>query len=112
MRSVLKTLTLALFAGPAFAQDAHPELDAGLEAYEFFCSKCHGKDMVNPGTSSFDLRTFPQDDKDRFVTSVMDGRGAMPAWGDVIYPEELEALWVYVATRGGTVPFPEDAKKN
>ena len=68
--------------------------------------------MVNPGTSSFDLRKFPVDQKERFFTSVKDGRGAMPAWGDVIYPEELDALWVYVATRGGKEPFPEEEKSS
>ena len=90
------------------AEDPHPLFAAGLEAYEFFCSKCHGKDMVNPGTASFDLRKFPLDDKTRFYDSVRDGKGDMPAWGDVIYPEELDALWVYVATRGGTAPLPEE----
>lgn len=85
----------------------HPQLAAGLEAYEFFCSKCHGKDMVNSGVSSYDLRKFPVDQKDRFYSSVREGKGDMPAWGDVIYPEELEALWVYVATRGGTQPMPK-----
>ena len=107
MRTAFAALALALFGAPAFAQD-HPQLAAGLEAYEFFCSKCHGKDMVNSGVSSYDLRKFPQDAKERFYTSVREGKGDMPAWGDVIYPEELDALWVYVATRGGTEPMPEE----
>jgi ABC-type amino acid transport substrate-binding protein/cytochrome c5 len=91
-----------------WADDPHPQLAAGLEAYEFFCAKCHGKDMVNSGVSSYDLRKFPRDQKERFYKSVLEGRGAMPAWGDVIYPEELDALWVYVATRGGKEPMPKD----
>ena len=112
MRKVFVTVMLALFGAPAFADDKHPLFDAGLDAYEFFCSKCHGKDMVNPGTSSYDLRKFPQDDKERFYSSVKNGRGDMPAWGDVIYPEELDALWVYVATRGGKEPFPEEEQSS
>ncbi len=100
-------VVLALFGAPAIAEDAHPLLSEGLKAYEFFCSKCHGKDMVNPGTSSYDLRKWPVTNKVGFVSSVVNGKGNMPAWGDVIYPEELEALWVYVATRGGTKPFPD-----
>lgn len=112
MRALISLFALALSLGPAFGEDPHPQFEAGLEAYEFFCSKCHGKDMVNPGTSSYDLRRFPVDEKKRFYSSVQSGRGAMPAWGDVIYPEEMDALWVYVATRGGTEPFPEGSKKN
>lgn len=98
---------LAFFGTPVVSEEPHPLLQDGLKAYEFFCSKCHGKDMVNPGTSSYDLRKWPQDNKLGFETSVLKGKGSMPAWGDVIYPEELEALWVYVATRGGTEPFPD-----
>ncbi|MGC3939642.1 c-type cytochrome [Roseobacter sp. EG26] len=108
MRKLFVFLLLALFGGPVAAQDPHPQFAAGLEAYEFFCSKCHGKDIVNPGVSSYDLRKFPRDQKDRFYSSVRKGKGDMPAWGDVIYPEELDALWVYVATRGGTEPFPDE----
>lgn len=106
MRHVLIALMLAFLGAPALPQD-QTELAAGLEAYEFFCSKCHGKDMVNSGVSSYDLRKFPLDQKDRFYSSVLEGKGDMPAWGDVIYPEEMDALWVYVATRGGTQPMVE-----
>ena len=108
MKHLFFPILLALIGGPAFAADPHPQLAAGLEAYEFFCSKCHGKDMINSGVSSYDLRKFPLDQKERFYSSVRDGSGAMPAWGDVIYPDELDALWVYVATRGGTQPLPEE----
>ena len=58
--------------------------------------------MVNPGTSSFDLRKFPQDDRARFVESVMHGKNTMPAWGDILTPDEIEALWAYVRTGGKT----------
>jgi len=33
----------------------------------------------------------------------------MPAWGDIVVDDELEALWVYVATRGGKQPLPDEA---
>lgn len=111
MRNYLFGFALALFGAPVFAQDPDSQLAAGLEAYEFFCSKCHGKEMVNAGVSSYDLRKFPTDQKDRFYDSVKNGRGDMPAWGDVIYPEELDALWYYVATRGGTQPLPENSEE-
>lgn len=98
---------LALFGVPALAEDVHPELDKGIATYKNFCSHCHGLNMVNPGTSSYDLRKWPTANKDGFVSAVNNGKGDMPAWGDILYPEEVEALWVYVATRGGTEPMPE-----
>ena len=45
--------------------------------------------------------------KDAFYNSVKNGKGDMPAWGDVLFPEELDAIWVYVATRAGQEPMPE-----
>lgn len=73
---------------------------AGKTLYKQFCSHCHGIDMVNPGTASFDLRRFPPDQKDRFVASVTKGKRDMPAWGDILRPEEVEALWLYIRTGG------------
>ena len=58
--------------------------------------------MVNPGTSSFDLRKFPPDEKTRFVNAVVHGKKAMPAWGDILKPDEIEAIWAYVSTGGQT----------
>ena len=74
----------------------------GKSLYRQLCSNCHGVSMVNAGTSSFDLRKFPQDDKARFVNSVMKGKNAMPPWGDILKPDEIEAIWAYVLTGGKT----------
>jgi mono/diheme cytochrome c family protein len=71
--------------------------EKGLAMYKSYCQKCHGIDMVTPGGSFFDLRTFPLDDKQRFVQSVTDGKRAMPAWGSVLKPADIDALWAYVA---------------
>ena len=80
-----------------------PELAAqGKTLYRQLCSNCHGVNMVSAGTSSFDLRKFPQDDKARFVNSVMKGKNTMPAWGDIVKPDEIEAIWAYVLTGGKT----------
>ncbi|PJA59939.1 MAG: cytochrome C oxidase Cbb3, partial [Rhodobacterales bacterium CG_4_9_14_3_um_filter_71_31] len=73
-------------------------VEMGRAVYNQLCLHCHGRDMVNPGTASFDLRRFPRDDRARFFNSVTNGRGAMPAWGDLLRPGELDALWLYVAT--------------
>ena len=97
-----------LAAGPAAAQD-DPLLEDGRGLYKQFCSHCHGIDMVNPGTSSYDLRRYPQDRRDDFLRVLHEGQGAMPPWGDILAEEEMDALWRYVVTRGGLEPAPEEA---
>lgn len=72
----------------------------GRGLYRQFCSNCHGVNMVNAGTSSFDLRKFPREDRERFVAAVTHGKNSMPAWGDILKPEEMEAIWAYVRTGG------------
>ncbi len=76
------------------------EVAEGRRLYTRLCSACHGIRMVNPGNSSFDLRKFPADDKARFLTSVTKGKNTMPAWGDMLQPEEIEVLWAYILTGG------------
>ena len=96
---------LVLFGAPVFADDA-ALFKKAESTYKMFCSHCHGLKMVNPGTSSFDLRKWPKDNREGFATSVMNGKGDMPAWGDVLLPEELDLLWHYVKTRAGKEPEP------
>src|SRR2546427_12930616 len=47
-----------------------------------------------------DLRKFPRDQRERILTSVSKGKNSMPPWGDLLKPDEIEALWAYVATGG------------
>jgi mono/diheme cytochrome c family protein len=88
-----------VFTAPALA-GGDAEAAKGKMAYRQLCAQCHGPNMVNPGTSSFDLRKFPKDQFDRFSESVTNGKGDMPAWGDMLVPGELESLWAYVQTGG------------
>ena len=89
---------------PVFAESAGSVADAELAAqikkgatsYRKRCARCHGFNMVNSGAGIFDLRTFPKDDKPRFVDAVMNGKNAMPSWGDVLDEEDVDTLWVYV----------------
>lgn len=94
---------LALAGGSALpgAAQADDLLKAGRTAYKQFCSHCHGIDMVSAGTSSYDLRKYPKDRKVDFLKVLHEGKGAMPAWGDILTADEMEALWHYVATRDG-----------
>jgi cytochrome c55X len=70
----------------------------GRQIYTSKCSHCHGINMASTGSGFFDLRTFPADDKPRFVSSVTNGKRAMPAWGAILKPEDIEFLWAYVMT--------------
>lgn len=79
---------------------ATPEaIKQGKRLYASICARCHGVNLVNAGASTFDLRTFPLDQKARFVQSVLKGKGAMPAWEGSVTSQEVEALWAYVGVR-------------
>src|SRR5206468_346206 len=75
--------------------------EIGRDVYEEFCVTCHGKDLVNPGGVTFDLRKFPKDDFARFQASVLNGKGlAMPPWRGKVSDDDLKLLWAYVQTGG------------
>ena len=91
---------LALFGASAAAEEASPEqVRRGADIFERNCSPCHGPRMQDP-ESAFDLRKFPPNQHDRFVSSVTRGKNQMPPWGDMLKPDEIEALWAYVLTGG------------
>jgi cytochrome c6 len=70
--SALCALTTA-HASEAFTM---AQVIKGKEAYGDTCIRCHGINMVNSGTTVYDLRRFPKD-------------------------EDIQSIWAYVATRGG-----------
>lgn len=98
VRSCLAAL-LATLAFPS-AHAVSPSAQ-GKQLYTSYCARCHGVGMVNTG-ASFDLRSFPKDQRERFERSVMQGLRAMPAWGTTLTPDELDALWLYVSSGGGS----------
>ena len=50
--------------------------------------------MSNPDL--FNLKTFPSDQRARFINSVTNGKNAMPPWRGQLKPNDIEALWSYV----------------
>lgn len=92
IRFVLPSLVF-LVSTTLQASDAY---EAGEELYDLSCAHCHGKNLVNPGTSSFDLKKFPLDEKERFMTSVKNGKGFMPGLEGVLDEEEFELIWIYI----------------
>lgn len=97
-------LVAALLSGAVLAPvsaAAEPSGGQGRQLYTSYCARCHGVNMVNTGVS-FDLRTFPRDDKERFLRSVRKGLRAMPAWEGRFETEELDSLWLYVSAGNGS----------
>jgi mono/diheme cytochrome c family protein len=80
------------------------QIDAGRDQFHRTCSQCHGRNMVTPGTTVYDLRKFPLDQADRFQSSVTNGKGNMPSFKEALSPEQIGILWAYVGTRGGKEP--------
>jgi mono/diheme cytochrome c family protein len=100
-------LAAALAGAPAAAQNpqapgfAPQQLKTGEEIYARNCSPCHGPRMLDPQGAA-DLRKFPRGERERFINTVTRGKNQMPPWGDLLKPEEVEALWAYV-TAGGKI---------
>jgi mono/diheme cytochrome c family protein len=101
MRVVL--LVAAAFAiAPAAAQSPQPEnfppaqVKRGADTFAEYCTPCHGERMSNP--ELFNLRAFPKDQRARFINSVTNGKNAMPPWRGQLKPDDIDALWSYVAT--------------
>jgi len=112
-RQTGSVVALALSAGisftaawPAIAQDTPANAaEAGRKLYVNACQRCHGINLVTNGIG-FDLRTFPQAQRERFVRSVTEGMRAMPAWGNTMKPEQIELIWGYIGTVNGWTATP------
>jgi mono/diheme cytochrome c family protein len=72
----------------------------GRSTYHLYCALCHGPNLVNRSSKTFDLRKFPYDEAERFRTSVKKGKGQMPPWGDRLSDADINAIWAYVKTGG------------
>ena len=88
-------MALALSPLAAQPEDPQPSTAKGRQLYTSFCARCHGVNMVTTG-ATFDLRNFPTDQPERFERSVNQGVRAMPAWGSILKPADVESLWKFV----------------
>src|SRR6267378_253004 len=94
-------IALAFACAGAVAQDAggkpfaSEQIRKGSALYETHCQTCHGRRLANPEWAK-DLRKFPPEDHARFVDTVTYGVRNMPPWGDLLKPDDVDALWAYV----------------
>ena len=97
LKTMMCGLAFAAMAVNAAAQEsfAPEQIKKGASIYSQNCGPCHGPRMADP-QGAFDLRTFPPDQKSRFLNSVTNGKNSMPPWGGLFSAEEIEALWSYV----------------
>lgn len=98
LAAALPVATLAQATGGKFEP---AQIEAGREQFHRTCAQCHGRNMVNAGTTVYDLRKFPVDQPERFQASVTNGKGNMPSFKEALTPEQIAVLWAYVGTRGG-----------
>jgi mono/diheme cytochrome c family protein len=85
--------------GPGPAASAE-DFDKGYQQFHHTCAPCHGRNMVNAGVTTYDLRKFPLEQSDRFHNSVTNGKGNMPSFKGSLTPEQIDWLWAYVRSRG------------
>lgn len=106
LRRATAATAAALLCNVAGAQvrfDAE-QINQGHVQFHRTCAQCHGRNMVNSGTTVYDLRRFPLDQPDRFFSSLSNGKGNMPSFKDALTPEQMQLLWAYVGSRGGKEP--------
>jgi mono/diheme cytochrome c family protein len=98
---IIPAALLLAFAQAASAQDAFKseQIKGGSETYARHCAPCHGPRMADPEGAP-DLRKFPRDQRERFLASVSKGKNSMPPWGELLKPDEIDALWAYVVAGG------------
>jgi cytochrome c55X len=104
---VAAALLAAVFALPAARADEPTPAERGRKSYTSYCARCHGLNLVTTG-AGFDLRTFPAQDKERFVRSVSKGLRAMPAWETIVKPGEIDAIWAYIGSVNGWPAAPPE----
>lgn len=105
LRSVLATLVVVLVslglgavaAGAQSEVDDPAMLEQGEEVFLGSCAGCHGEDGTGT-VAGRPLLGIADQEPDRLVhiASVVDGKGAMPGFGDFLAEEDVDAVVSYV----------------
>jgi cytochrome c oxidase cbb3-type subunit III len=73
----------------------------GAVIFEHNCQACHGA-MAIGGTGPKLVKTPILKHEDLFTETVLHGRGAMPAWGSVLSPQDIADIHAWLVTRSET----------
>jgi mono/diheme cytochrome c family protein len=91
----------------ACAEEAVPDktvqdlakIEAGETVYNTYCAVCHGDNLVSTGQFP-NLRRLTAKDREKFDSTVRNGRNQMPPWKDVVSDPQLDQLWSYIRANG------------
>jgi mono/diheme cytochrome c family protein len=82
------------FLVTASAQDK-AKIEAGENVYNTNCAICHGDQLKSSGQFP-NLRRLTVNDREKFDTTVRNGRNQMPPWKGVLSDEEIDQIWAYI----------------
>ena len=89
------SVALVMVPGAAAQDDVAKKVAAGERIYNTYCMTCHGESLASIG-ATYDLRRLRADERPRFESSVLNGKGQMPPWKGVVSDMEIEFLWHYI----------------
>jgi mono/diheme cytochrome c family protein len=92
--AALGILVVLSFPATASAQDK-AKIEAGENVYNTNCAICHGDQLKSSGQFP-NLRRLTANDRERFDTTVRNGRNQMPPWKGVLSDEEIDQIWAYI----------------
>jgi len=94
---IVVALVLSLGGRTVCAETPAASPGNGAIIYRDFCASCHGDHLRNPSSgATYDLRRLKPEDHDRFVNSVLNGKGNMPPWRGALDEDQIEAIWAYI----------------
>ena len=98
-------------APPGAVPFGEPHITPVSHLYRRYCAACHGEQgeppaflAAYPGMPSIPSLRVPPPQPATWAESLELGRGAMPAYGAVLTPEQREALLRYLPTLGSVSP--------
>jgi mono/diheme cytochrome c family protein len=91
--------------GSAAGPQVSDQVYEGWRQYSVHCARCHGQDVLGNPVAANLLVTVapggPTSDRKAFSEVVAKGRTArgMPAFGETLSPEQIDAIYAYVKGR-------------
>ncbi|MDQ2929230.1 MAG: cytochrome c [Gemmatimonadota bacterium] len=88
-----------------------PQEYQGWKMFAVYCYRCHGVDAMGGGIAPNLRQSVSSEGRvthDVFIPTVTYGRTAlgMPAWRELLSPEQIEDLWLYITARSTNRLYP------